>query len=151
MKSELTLLFLALTTSFALAHGGVEIGPNGGRILEFSKNETLHAEVTVKEGKMNIALLDKEMKPVAVAAQSLTVTTGSGAKPQKVEVEKTANGFSIPAAKEGSLLVFQFRETEKGKPVTARFTYDTSNCDACDSPEWICKCEMKKKEAPKKK
>ncbi len=37
MKSKLTLLFLALTTSFALAHGGVEIGPNGGRILEFSK------------------------------------------------------------------------------------------------------------------
>jgi hypothetical protein len=151
MKSKLTLLFLALTTSFALAHGGVEIGPNGGRILEFSKNESMHGEVTVKEGKMHIALLDKDLKPVTVADQTLTITTGSGAKPQKVEVEKTATGFAIPAVKEGSLLVFQFRETEKAKPVTARFTYDTSNCDACDSPEWICKCEMKKKEAAKKK
>ena len=30
------------------------------------------------------------------------------------------------------------------EPVTARFKYDTDNCDACDSPEWICKCEAEK-------
>ena len=32
------------------AHEGVERGPNGGRILEFSKDETMHGEVTVKLG-----------------------------------------------------------------------------------------------------
>ncbi len=149
MKSKLTLLFLALTAGFALAHGGVELGPNGGRILEFSKNETMHGEVTLKDGKFLVAVLDKDMKPVAVAEQTLTVTSGTAAKPEKITVEKIATGFAIPAPKSGSLLVFQFRESEKAKPVTARFTYDTSNCDKCDSAEWVCKCEMNKKAGKK--
>ena len=149
MKTKLILLTLISTLTFA--HEGVERGPNGGRIVEFSKNETMHGEVTLKEGKFQIALLDKDMKAVPVAAQTLTVTSGTASKPEKVAVEKTATGFAIPAVKEGSLLVFQFRETEKGKPVTARFTYDTANCEKCDSPEWLCKCEMNKAAAKKEK
>ena len=142
MKTKLILLTLISTLTFA--HEGVELGPNKGRIVEFSKNETMHGEVTLKDGKFQIALLDKDMKAVAVAAQTLTVTSGTAAKPEKVAVEKTATGFSIPVVKEGSLLVFQFRETEKAKPATARFTYDTANCEKCSSPEWLCKCEMNK-------
>jgi len=45
MKTKLTLLALISTLTFA--HEGVERGPNGGRILEFSKNETMHGEVLV--------------------------------------------------------------------------------------------------------
>ncbi|MDB6071976.1 MAG: hypothetical protein JWL81_3147 [Verrucomicrobiales bacterium] len=156
MKTKLTLLFLALSAGFALAHGGVELGPNGGRLLEFSKDESMHGEVTAKDGKFAVALLDKDQKPVAVAAQSLTATTGTGAKPEKLAVEKTATGFSLPAVKDGQTIILQFRENEKAKPVTARFKYDTGNCEECSSPEWLCKCsEAKegadKKEAPKKK
>lgn len=151
MKSKLTLLFLALTTSFALAHGGVELGPNGGRLLEFSKNETIHGEVTVKDGKFLVALLDKDQKPVAMAPSVLTATSGTGAKPEKITVEKTDTGFSLPVVKEGQTVILQFRETEKGKPVTARFKYDTSNCDGCDNPEWICKCEADKDAKKEKK
>ena len=98
MKKKLTALLLALTTAVAFGHGDVEIGPNGGRILEFSKNETMHGEVTVKDGKFNIALLDKDMKPVAVAAQTLTATGGTPKKPAKLEVTKTETGFSEPVA-----------------------------------------------------
>ena len=53
MKTKLLLLTLISTLTFA--HEGVERGPNGGRILEFSKNETMHGEVTLKEGKFQIA------------------------------------------------------------------------------------------------
>ena len=147
MKKKLTALLLALTTAVAFGHGDVEIGPNGGRILEFSKNETMHGEVTVKDGKFNIALLDKDMKPVAVAAQTLTATGGTPKKPAKLEVTKTETGFSVPVVKEGEWLILQFKETEKGKAVTARLHYDTGNCDACDAPEWICKCAANKKAA----
>ena len=150
MKSTITLLALAFTTSFALAHGGVELGPNGGRLLEFSKNESMHGEVTLKDGKFLISVLDKDLKSVAVNAQTLAATTGSGSKPEKLTVEKTATGFALPVIKEGGILVVQFRETEKAKPITARLTYDTANCEKCDSPEWLCKCEMNKKSAPKK-
>ena len=150
MKSKISLLFLALTTSFALAHGGVELGPNGGRLLEFSKNETMHGEVSLKDGKFAIVLLDKDLKAVAVDAQTLTATTGSGTKPEKLTVEKTATGFAVPVIKEGGILVVQFRGNAQAKPITARLTYDTTNCEKCDSPEWLCKCEMNKKAAAKK-
>jgi hypothetical protein len=145
MKTKLTTLFLTLTAALAFGHGGVEVGPNGGRILEFSKNETMHGEVTVKDGQFHIALLDKDMKPVAVADQTLAATTGDRDNPQKLEVTKTDKGFSLPVVKEGEFLIVQFKADAKAKAVTARFAYDTSNCDACNAPEWICKCEAEKK------
>ena len=145
MKTKLTTLILTLSAALAFGHGGVELGPNGGRILEFSKNETMHGEVTVKDGKFHIALLDKDMKPVALADQTLTAITGDRDNPTKLEVTKSDKGFLVPLVKEGDLLIVQFKATDKAKPVTARFAYDTSNCDACNAPEWICKCEANKK------
>lgn len=136
---------LALTASLAFGHGGVELGPNGGRILELSKNESMHAEVTLKDGKFHLALLDKEMKPVVVKDQSVTATGGTRQKPEPLTVEKSAAGFVVPAVQPGQWLIIQFKENEKAKAVTARLEYNTDTCDACDSPEWLCKCEMNKK------
>lgn len=154
MKSKLLTLLFVLTASVAFGHGGVEIGPNGGRILELSKNETMHGEVTVKDGKFHVALLDKDMKPVAVETKSLTASGGTREKPVKLEVTKDANGFSLPLVKEGEWLIVQFKEKADSKAITARMEYDTGNCDACSSPEWLCKCAAKKaddkKPAPKK-
>ena len=154
MKSKLLTLLFTLTASIAFGHGGVKIGPNGGRVLEFSKNETMHGEVTVKDGKFHIAVLDKDMKPVAVAAQSLTATGGTREKPEKLTVTKDAGGFILPLVKEGQWLIVQFKEKADSKAITARMEYDTGNCDACSSPEWLCKCAAKKaddkKPAPKK-
>ncbi|MFN0130372.1 MAG: hypothetical protein ACKV19_27230 [Verrucomicrobiales bacterium] len=143
---------LLLTTHLALGHGGVEIGPNGGRILELGKNGSVHGEVTLKDGKFHIALLDKDMKPVAVKDQSITATGGTRQKPEKLAVEKTEAGFVVPAVQPGQWLIVQFKENAKAKAVTARMEYNTENCDACDSPEWLCQCELKKKkEAAEKK
>ena len=153
MKSKLLTLLFALTASVAFGHGGVEIGPNGGRVLELSKNESMHGEVTVKDGKFHVTLLDKDMKPVAVDAQSLTAG-GTREKPVKLEVTKDAKGFTLPLVKEGQWLIVQFKEKADSKAVTARMEYDTANCDACSSPEWLCKCSAhkadEKKSAPKK-
>ncbi len=96
MKTKLILLTLISTLTFA--HEGVELGPNGGRIVEFSKNETMHGEVLVKGDKFHIALLDKDMKPVAIAEQTLTATTGDRTKAlPKLTVEKDAKGFVVPS------------------------------------------------------
>lgn len=62
MKTKLILL-VTLITSLAFGHEGVELGPNGGRILEFSDNETMHGEVTVKGEQFHIAILDKAGNP----------------------------------------------------------------------------------------
>lgn len=145
-NTMLTLLaIVGLGTAAAFGHGGVELGPNGGRILEFSKNETMHGEVTVKDGKFHIALLDKEKKPVKVDKQSLTATGGTREKPEKLAVEKTGTGFVVPLVKEGQWLIVQYKETPNTKAVTARFEYDTGTCSKCKAAEWICKCDQEKK------
>jgi hypothetical protein len=146
MKSKLTTVLASFALSIsALGHGGVELGPNGGRILEFSKNETMHGEVTIKGGKFHIAVLDKDMKSVKVDKQVLTATGGTREKPEKLAVEKTDNGFIVPLVKPGQWLIVQYKETPNAKAITARFEYDTSICSKCKAEEWICKCEQQKK------
>mgnify|MGYP000930244019 CR=1 FL=1 len=139
MKTKLILL-ATLLTSLAFSHEGVELGPNGGRILEFSDNETMHGEVTVKGGTFHIAVLDKDMKQVAMDKQSLTATTGDRAKPVKLEVTKDAKGFIIPVVKPGEWLILRYKDHADAKAVTARFEYNTVTCDGCQAPEWLCKC-----------
>jgi hypothetical protein len=144
-KTLLQLLAIAgFATATAFGHGDVELGPNGGRILEFSKDETVHGEVTVKGGKFQIAVLDKEMKPVELAAQELTATSGDRAKPEKLAVEKKDGKFLVPTVKDGEWIIFQYRETAKAKPVTARLQYDTKACGQCKKPEWLCVCGSEK-------
>jgi uncharacterized glyoxalase superfamily protein PhnB len=144
MKTKLTTLILTFITAAAFGHGGVEIGPNGGRILEFSKNETMHGEVTVKGDKFHIAVLDKNMKPVAMTGQTLTATTGDRNKPVKLEVSKDDKGFIVPLVKSGQWLIMQFKQSPKGGAITARLEYDTSNCGGCNKAEWLCACSSKK-------
>jgi hypothetical protein len=139
MKTKLILLFLI--TSLSFAHEGVELGPNKGRILEFSKNETLHGEVIVKGDKFHIALLDKDMKPVVIAEQTLTATTGEREKPVKLVVEKDAQGFVVPVIKAGDWLILQYKDAPDAKAITARLEYNTANCDGCNKAEWLCECK----------
>lgn len=146
MKTKLITL-LSLVAAVAFAHEGVELGPNKGRIVEFSKNETMHGEVTVKGDKFHIALLDKDMKPVAITEQTLTATTGSRTAPVKLTVEKDAKGFIVPTVKAGDWLILQYKDTPKSKSITARLEYNTSECEGCKKAEWLCEC---KKEDEKK-
>jgi hypothetical protein len=88
MKTKLTTIIITLSACFAFGHGDIELGPNKGRILEFSTNETMHGEVTDKNGKLHIAILEKDMKPVKAEAQSLTATAGTRQAPVKLEVAK---------------------------------------------------------------
>jgi hypothetical protein len=78
MKMNILLKIAAVTALAAAsqqtlrAHSDVEIGPNGGRVLEFSTNQTVHGEVVEKDGVFQIGLLDKDMKPMPIGQQTLT-------------------------------------------------------------------------------
>lgn len=142
MKTRLLNLIssIALTLG-ALAHSDIEIGPSGGRILEFSQNDTLHGEVTLVNGVFHVALLDKDMKPVEIKHQSLVVTGGDRANLQKPKVETEGRHFVFPALKGDEYpLAFQFKESASSPTITARMTYDAAPCPACKKPEWICAC-----------
>lgn len=144
MKTKLILL-ITLCTSLALGHEGVELGPNKGRILEFSKDETMHGEVIVKGDKFHIALLDKDKKPVAMDKQTLTATTGDRDKPVKLDVTSDAKGFVVPLVKAGDWLILQYKNSPDAKAVTARLEYNTAICEECKKAEWLCECKPVKK------
>jgi hypothetical protein len=130
----------------ARAHSDVQIGPNGGRVLEFSTNQTVHGEVIEKDGMFQIGLLDKDMKPMPIGQQTLTATTGDRSKPEKLTVESKDGKFVVPIQKGGDhWTIFQFRETPDAKPVTSRLRYIAEACPECDKPEWLCECGMKDK------
>ena len=149
-KHILALLSSLAITAAAIAHGDIEIGPNGGRILEFSKNESMRGEVTVKDGKFVIAVLDKDMKPVALGEQTLTASGGPTGKAAKLEVTKDSNKFIIPVVKSGEWIIVQFKIDAKAKAITARLQYDTASCPKCKGPEWLCACAAAEAKKAKK-
>ncbi len=144
MTNKLTTILLALTATFAFGHEGIELGPNKGRILEFSTDETMHGEVTAVDGKLQIAVLDKDMKPVKVEAQSVTATGGTREKPVKLEVTTSEIGFTIVAPKDGEWLILQYKDSASAKPITARMHFNEKQCAPCGNPEWRCACGDKK-------
>jgi len=132
---------LLLGVAHAHAHGDIELGPNGGLLLEFSENQTLHGEVTLTNGVFRVALLDQDRKPVALAGQTLTVTGGDRNRPARPEVKQEGNHFTFPALQgDQYLLVLQFRPKPDQRPVTARFTFDATLCGDCRKQEWLCAC-----------
>lgn len=152
MKQTLLLLAASVLLSGALhAHEGIELGPNGGRIVEFSKDESLHGEVTLKDGHFQVRLLDKDLKPVALRERSLTVAGGDRGNPQRPMVEKRDDHFVFRALEgESYPLVLQLRADAGAKPITARFTFDPSTCSACKHPEWLCQCDREDAKKPAK-
>ena len=143
MKKTLTTTLLALSAGFAFGHAGIELGPNKGRIVEFSNDETMHGEVIEKEGKLHVALLDKDMKPVKIETQALTATAGQRNNPTKLEVTVQNDAFTLAAPTEGDWLILQFKASADTKAITARLHYDTKKCEPCSNPEWRCGCTEK--------
>lgn len=142
-----TILTCALANS--LAHQEITIGPNGGLMLDLSKDHSVQGEVTQKGNQFQIALFDKEMKPFAAGQQMLTATSGDRNKPEKLTVDKKDGKFIVPAQKgDDYWYIFQFRPTAEAKPVTARLHYQAAVCPECKKAEWLCDC-VKKKDAKK--
>lgn len=140
MKTKLIALLLALAAGPAVAHEGIELGPNKGRIIEFSTDESVHGEVTEKDGKLHISLLDKEMKPMKIEAQALTATAGTRQMPVKLEVTKDESQFTLPVPKEDEWLILQYKATADAKSITARLHFNIKTCGPCGNPEWRCAC-----------
>ncbi len=138
MKTKLITLILALTAGYAFGHGEIKIGPNGGRVVELSKDGSTLGEVSEKDGKFQIEILDGKMKSVPLADQELTVTTGDRDNPEKLPVEKKDGKYFVaPTAKSGQWVILQYKANAGAKPVTARFQYDTGLGADGKTPNWL--------------
>lgn len=145
MKSQLTALFtLALGLLTATAHERITVGPGDGRLAYLDSTTTPSAEFNVKAGKIHLTLLDKDLKPIALAEQALTITAGERASAKKLAVTKEGNDFTAPLPKgEDYWCIFQIKEKKDAKAITFRIHYMAEICAECKLAEWRCTCGNK--------
>jgi hypothetical protein len=118
-----------------------DAGPNGGRIIATAAPR---AEFFVTaDRKVQITFLDPAGKPLAPAAQIVTVTTGDRLAPTKLVFAKQATALTSTAplpAGNNLPIVIQIKSTPTTPMVTAKFTLDLSVCGDCKYAEYACTC-----------
>jgi hypothetical protein len=127
MKTHIALAILAITTTAALAHEAVTIGPAGGRVIYVDSTTTPNVELLVNaEGKAEISLLDKDRKPITLDQQTLSVTAGPRSGAKKLIAEKQGAKFVTDKVPDGApyTIVMQLKESADAKPIVLRLNYD---------------------------
>lgn len=145
MKKHLLALLgsLTLTASLAFGHGGVELGPHGGRLVEFGEKAPLTAEVVLQDGKFVIGLYDEAAKKeVPATTQALTITHKE--KNAKLAPE-LKDGKWVIAKPEGDdfWLIMSLKADAGAKAQNGRLHYDANICGECKKAEWVCQCAAK--------
>lgn len=141
LTSFLATLALAATV---FAHGEVELGPNGGRIVEFGQKGPA-AEVVLQGETFTIGLYDEGTKKMVPATgQVLTISHKESGKALEPVLKDGKWTVAKPAGKD-FWLILTLKDDAKGKGRTGRLHYDEAICGECKSPEWICKCTENKK------
>lgn len=116
-------------------------GPNDGRILT---TVTPHVEFFVTpDRKVQFTFLDGKNRPIAPAAQSVTVTTGDRAKPTVLKFTRQGNVLLADAPlPEGNNLpaVIQLKASPDAAEVVERFNINLSTCGECKHHEYACTC-----------
>ena len=117
-------------------------GPKGGRLLE--KTEPKAEFFLEKDHTATITFYDAALKPVPVAAQSVTVIADAKGGKKTVEFEKKGDVLvsktKLPEG-DGYNLVVQFKQSPEARPVNLRFKLDLHLCDGCKRAEYACTCE----------
>lgn len=117
-------------------------GPKGGRLLE--KTEPRAEFYVEKDHTVTITFYDTALKPVAAAAQTVTVIADAKDGKTKVEFEKKgdvlASKAKLPEG-DGYNLVVQFKQTADARPQNFRFKLETHICGGCKRAEYACTCD----------
>lgn len=146
MKTSLKILTLAgvICAGLLTLHAAdqkVLAGPKGGRLIE--KTEPKAEFYLEKDHTATITFYDAALKPVPVAAQSVTVIADAKGGKATVEFEKKGNVLvsktKLPEG-DGYNLVVQFRPSADAKPQNLRFKLDTHICGGCKRAEYACNC-----------
>lgn len=117
-------------------------GPKGGRLLE--KTEPRAEFFLEKDHTATITFYDAALKPVPVAAQSVTIIADAKDGKKTVEFEKKGDVL-VSKTKltegDGYNLVVQLKPTSEAKPQNFRFKLETHTCGGCKRAEYACTCD----------
>jgi hypothetical protein len=140
-------LAIAILSSLTLhagtdhSHEKKQAGPNGGRIL--TSIEPRAEFFVTADRKVQITFVDDAFKPIAPAAQVVTVTTGERSAPVKMSFAKTETAFlsdqTIPEGNNFPVVV-QIKPSPDAKTMVEKFTLNLSTCPDCKYAEYACIC-----------
>lgn len=148
---RIVLSFIALAASSVALLAKPIPGPKGGRIVTTAAP---HVELFVAADRtVVVSLYDKDLKPVAVAAQVVNAT--AEAKTGKVKLTFAAKDgalVSTAALPEGDdyIVVLQVRDTADAKPKNYRVLFHEEVCAECQRAEYACACDDAGGEGEKK-
>ena len=145
MKMKLiTILTVALGLLSSQAHERLTVGPGDGRLAYLDSTTTPNAEFNVKDGKVSITLLDKDLKVIPPTEQTVAITAGEKGSAQKLTVTKEGNAFVATLPKgEDYWCIMQLKEKKDAKSITFRVHYRSEVCAVCKKADWRCTCGNK--------
>ena len=117
-------------------------GPKGGRLLE--KTEPKAEFYVEKDRTVTVTFYDAALKPVPVAAQTVTVIADAKDGKSKLNFEKQGDALVSKARLpegDGYNVVVQFKQTADAKPQNFRFKLETHECGGCKRAEYACTCD----------
>jgi hypothetical protein len=132
-------LAVAAFAGAAFAHERITLGPRGGRVIYLDSQSVPNVEFMVKkDGRAEIALLDKNRKPIAPGEQSIAVTAGPRASAKKLKVEKQGDTYITEPVPEGApyTVVIQVKEKPEAKALTGRVNYNPAPAKS-GKPEYL--------------
>ncbi len=116
-------------------------GPKGGRLLE--KTEPRAEFFVEKDKTVTVTFYGAALKPVPVAAQSMTAIAEAKGGKATIEFEKKGDVLvsktKLPEG-DGYNLVVQFKQNATARPQNFRFSLDTHTCGGCQRAEYACTC-----------
>ncbi len=138
---KLLLALLLTATAHAGSNHAHTPGPNGGRLLTAVEP---HVEFFVTPARtLRLTFVDDANKPLAPAAQEITVITGDRSAPTKITFTREGNALvSAQPLPPGDKLpvIVQIKATPDAKPAVEKFNLNLATCPGCQRPEYTCTC-----------
>lgn len=133
-------------------HEKGEAGPNGGRVITAVEP---HLEFLVtKDRKVEITVLNDDLKPSKLSGQVIAVTAGDRSKPTKLEFKeeggKLVSSNTLPEGNDYPVSV-SIKADAKAKAVYEKFNLNLEKCPTCKYQEYACVCEHSHDEKEGKK
>ena len=122
-------------------HAEIIPGPNGGKVLTSIEP---HAEFFVTDDrKVQITFVDDDVKPIALAEQTVSVIAGDRSSPTSLAFAKSGNVLlsdkALPDGNDFPVIV-QIKTDASAETVREKFNLNLSDCPTCDYKEYACTC-----------
>jgi hypothetical protein len=142
IKKYITVLLLSLSALCVTQAAEKKAGPNGGRILQ---QVTPQAEFFVTSDRhAQITFIDAEGKPIAPAAQNVSLMGGDRSSPIRISFAPIDGVLrsTAPLPEQSNMpIILSIKPSPEAKTIREKFYLNQSICGGCKHEEYACICD----------